>query len=99
MSGIHSTHPAVSVLLPCRNAVPWLEECLDSLFVQTLSNIEVIAVDDGSSDGTLAVLTRIDCWPRQRSSPVIHRSRRAERRSGCVPTPAWAPAIVATKRG
>lgn len=56
MSGIHSTHPAVSVLLPCRNAVPWLEECLDSLFVQTLSNIEVIAVDDGSSDGTLAVL-------------------------------------------
>ena len=56
MRGSHAARPAVSVLLPCRDAAPWLEECLDSLFVQSLSNLEVIAVDDGSTDGTLALL-------------------------------------------
>ena len=56
MSGSRAARPAVSVLLPCRNAAPWLGECLDSLFVQSLSNFEVIAVDDGSTDDTLALL-------------------------------------------
>ena len=50
--------PAVSVLLPCRDAAPWLEECLDSLFAQTLPDFEVIAVDDGSGDGTPEILRR-----------------------------------------
>jgi glycosyltransferase involved in cell wall biosynthesis len=48
----------VSVLLPCRDAAPWLDECLDSLFAQTLRDFEVIAVDDGSRDGTRALLER-----------------------------------------
>jgi len=56
MSETQATSPAVSVLLPCRNAAPWLAECLESLFLQSLSNFEVIAVDDGSSDGTLELL-------------------------------------------
>lgn len=46
----------MSVLLPCRDAERWLTECLDSLFVQSLPDIEVIAVDDGSSDGTVSLL-------------------------------------------
>ncbi len=56
MSGSRAVRPAVSVLLPCRDAAQWLGECLDSLFVQSLSNFEVIAVDDGSTDDTLALL-------------------------------------------
>ena len=56
MTGSRSARPAVSVLLPCRNAAPWLEECLASLFAQSLSDFEVIAVDDGSTDGTLSIL-------------------------------------------
>ena len=56
MNGSHRSAPAVSVLLPCRNADPWLEECLESLFAQRLSDFEVVAVDDGSTDDTLGLL-------------------------------------------
>ncbi len=56
MNGRRAPRPAVSVLLPCRDAEPWLGECLDSLFTQNLSDIEVIAVDDGSTDGTVDLL-------------------------------------------
>ena len=44
--------PRVSVLLPVRDAAPWLDECLDSLAAQTLEDHEVVAVDDGSQDGS-----------------------------------------------
>ena len=58
MTGGRSARPAVSVLLPCRNAALWLEDCLASLFAQSLSEFELIAVDDGSTDGTLPLLQR-----------------------------------------
>ncbi len=48
--------PAVSVLMPCYNAAETLPEALESLSQQTLADFEVIAVDDGSSDSTLATL-------------------------------------------
>jgi glycosyltransferase involved in cell wall biosynthesis len=48
--------PAVSVLLPCFNAASTLEACLISLADQSLTDYEVIAVDDGSSDRTLEIL-------------------------------------------
>ncbi len=48
--------PAVSVLLPCYNAAETLEETLESLTRQTLSDFEVVAVDDGSQDDTLGML-------------------------------------------
>lgn len=50
--------PGVSVLLPVRDAGPFLEECLDSLRAQTLADHEVVAVDDGSRDGSGEVLER-----------------------------------------
>jgi glycosyltransferase involved in cell wall biosynthesis len=50
--------PAVSVLLPCYNAAATLEEALDSLQCQTLRDFEILAVDDGSTDGTLEILSR-----------------------------------------
>lgn len=64
--GAGATSPLVSVMLPCRDAVPWLEDCLDSLFAQTLRRFEVIAVDDGSRDGTRRILDR-----RARSEPRL----------------------------
>jgi len=48
--------PAISVLLPCYNAERTLAETLTSLSEQTLADFEVIAVDDGSTDNTLAIL-------------------------------------------
>lgn len=48
--------PAVSVLMPCYNAAATLDETLASLAAQTHSDFEIVAVDDGSRDDTLAIL-------------------------------------------
>lgn len=50
--------PRVSVLLPCRDAADFLPACIESLEAQTLEALEILAVDDGSSDGTPSLLAR-----------------------------------------
>ena len=45
----------VSVLIPCYNSAPWLAETLESALSQTHSNIELIIIDDGSTDDSLAI--------------------------------------------
>jgi glycosyltransferase involved in cell wall biosynthesis len=49
------TIPRVSVLLPVRDEERHLAECLESLSAQTLSEFEVIVVDDGSTDASAAI--------------------------------------------
>jgi glycosyltransferase involved in cell wall biosynthesis len=44
--------PSVSVLVPVRDAAPWLRSSFASLWRQTMRDIEVVAVDDGSQDGS-----------------------------------------------
>ncbi len=46
----------VSVIVPCYNVEKTLERCLNSLMDQTLKDMEVIAVDDGSTDKTWEIL-------------------------------------------
>ena len=46
----------VSVIVPVYNTEKWLSECLESVLSQTLTDIEVIAVDDCSPDGSKAVM-------------------------------------------
>ena len=48
--------PRVSVILPVYNVEGYLGECLDSILAQTLKAIEVICVDDGSTDGSPRIL-------------------------------------------
>jgi glycosyltransferase involved in cell wall biosynthesis len=48
--------PAVSVLLPVHNGERFLRDALDSVLAQNLTDIEVLVVDDGSTDGTRALL-------------------------------------------
>lgn len=48
----------VSVVIPCYNASLWIRETLRSVFSQTHENLEVIAVDDGSTDDTAQVIEK-----------------------------------------
>jgi cellulose synthase/poly-beta-1,6-N-acetylglucosamine synthase-like glycosyltransferase len=64
--------PRVSVLLPVRDAAATLGDCLDSLAAQTLADHEVVAVDDGSRDGSgdlLRARARADPRLRVLSTP------------------------------
>lgn len=49
-------HPYVSVVVPVYNVQTFLPECLDSLISQSLKNIEIICVNDGSTDDSLTIL-------------------------------------------
>jgi len=48
--------PLVTAIIPCFNAAATLLRAIDSVRAQSYPNIEIIAVDDGSRDGTLALL-------------------------------------------
>ena len=51
-----SNRVKVSVLVPIYNVEEFLPECLDSLVNQTLKEIEIICINDGSKDGSLKIL-------------------------------------------
>lgn len=51
-----SEKPFVSVIVPVYNVEKYLRECLDSICGQTLRNIEIICVNDGSTDDSPAIL-------------------------------------------
>ena len=46
----------VSIITPVYNVERYLEECMESVLRQTLKSIEVICVNDGSTDGSLQML-------------------------------------------
>lgn len=49
----------ISVIIPCYNAKLYIGECLESVMNQTYKNIEVLCIDDGSTDDTLLVLEEL----------------------------------------
>ncbi len=49
----------ISVIIPCYNVEPYVERAINSVVNQTYKNIEIIAVDDGSTDDTLSILKKL----------------------------------------
>lgn len=46
----------ISIIVPCYNVEEYLRQCLDSIVNQTYTNLEIICVNDGSTDNTLSIL-------------------------------------------
>jgi glycosyltransferase involved in cell wall biosynthesis len=61
----------VSVIIPVYNVEKYLEECLESVINQTLSDIEIICVNDGSTDNSLCILTKYA--PKDKRIKIINQ--------------------------
>ncbi|MDH5435788.1 MAG: glycosyltransferase [Gammaproteobacteria bacterium] len=51
--------PLISVIMPCYNSADTIASSIESVFSQTYSNIELIVIDDGSTDDSIAILKSI----------------------------------------
>lgn len=77
-----ASQPKVSVIMSCHNGEKYLAETIDSLLAQTLQEWELLAIDDGSTDGTLSILKfyaqkdgRIRLWRfEEKKGPYIRRN-------------------------
>lgn len=48
--------PIVSIIVPAYNVEKYIQKCINSLLIQTLASIEIIIINDGSTDGTNAII-------------------------------------------
>ena len=58
----------ISVIIPVYNVAEYLEQCLESVCNQTYRNLEIILVDDGSTDGSGEIC---DIWGRKDSRIIV----------------------------
>lgn len=74
-----SSRPFVSVVIPAFNAERHLAAAFESVFAQGYDRLEILAVDDGSTDGTPAILERfhdrVRCARQENAGPAAARNR------------------------
>lgn len=64
--------PLISFVMPTKNRIAWMPECLQGLLAQSEKNIEIIVVNDGSNDGTFEFL---EFWAKKdKRVRVIHNN-------------------------
>ena len=73
--------PAVSVLMSVRNGAPWVRDAVRSVLDQTASDLELIVIDDGSTDATASLLAtirdprlRVERQPPRGLTPSLNRA-------------------------
>ena len=80
--------PLVSVIVPVYNTAEYVEECIQSILSQTYENIELILVNDGSTDGSSIVCKKYEHFPnvlyieQSNSGVVVARKRGVEKARG-----------------
>jgi len=74
--------PRVSVLIPVYNTQNYLEECLESILNQSLQDIEILVMDDGSTDGSRELIegyctddSRVHLFSQENSGQSVARNR------------------------
>src|SRR5471030_3178213 len=78
--GERMTAPAVSVIMPVLNAAPYLGAAIQSILAQSLADIELIVVDDGSDDGSQGIAAQFQLGDSRVRLAFLERDRRT--RSG-----------------
>lgn len=71
-----ATPPLLSVLVSAFNVEPFLRQCVDSVMHQAQSDIELLVVDDGSVDGTLALMQQLAARHGARVRCISHARNR-----------------------
>lgn len=89
IAGVDQALERISVIMPCFNAETFVAEAVDSVLGQTYPNIELIVVDDGSTDRSRAILAayddRITVIPQANRGPYHARNLGLQHASGaCV---------------
>ncbi|MCR5060561.1 MAG: glycosyltransferase [Saccharofermentans sp.] len=74
--------PVLSVIIPAYNCESYIRECLDSVLAQQRDDVEIVAVDDGSTDGTLAILNEYRFDKRIKVVEVPHKGASGARNTG-----------------
>lgn len=75
-------YPRISVIVPVYNAEPYLRACVESVLTQSYPELELILIDDGSSDGSPAICDAYGADPRVRLVHTENRGVCAARNTG-----------------
>lgn len=67
--------PKITVIMPSLNVVKYIRPCIESVLAQTLSDMEILAIDAGSEDGTLQIIEEYALTDRR--IKVIHSDKKS----------------------
>ncbi len=84
-----TTGALVSVIIPARNEAENIETCIRSVLASTYEPIEIIVVDDRSSDGTAAIVEQVASQPGSPRPGATGARSRAARRGGSASRGRW----------
>lgn len=67
--------PKVTVIMPSLNVAKYIESCMESVLNQTLQDLEILAIDAGSTDGTLEILQEFA--KKDKRIKIVHSDKRS----------------------
>lgn len=72
-----NNYPLISVVIPSYNTLPYLGQCIENILQGTYKNIEIIVVDDGSTDDSAIVAGKYDIQLIEQSQQGVSAARNA----------------------